>query len=266
MYEAGQIVYRLVQAGLLDVEEDLTVEPAPAPVPEELEEKLASVTAAVTAAQKPAPDMGDIAAAVASALGSKVVEEEVVLEADPEPEPIVEAEEEVEEAPVGSIASRLISAFGGAAPADTQPEPEPELVDDEPVVPVVRSKKAGSAADSDLGELAKLITSVAYGRPEIEPEEIDTSALIPEDLLQGGMPITDQEKPEVPEADLADDPFGQSIARVSSALSDLARPAAGRLRPVRAVGPQAAQEGQGRSPPPGDRGRAPRADQGCRLG
>src|SRR4051794_35467374 len=73
LYEAGQIVYRLVQAGLLDVEEDLTVEPAPAPVPEELAVDEIAVSEVVAHDPEPAhpyASLGDITAAVASALSS----------------------------------------------------------------------------------------------------------------------------------------------------------------------------------------------------
>ncbi|MDX6205790.1 MAG: hypothetical protein QOF39_1847, partial [Frankiales bacterium] len=229
LYEAGQIVFRLVQAGLLDVEEDLAAEPSAAPIaydiPVEIAEGNAPVeTVEVIEENEPNQygSLGDITAAVASALSS----------ASQPAEPT-----DVDEAPAGAIASRLISAFGGKPRTAEEPQAAEEsvaLVVAEAAVleDVVREAHAiaGSAEDADLGELAKLITSVAYGNrdplQELPREELDTSALIPNDLLQGPVPVIDRPKPERAEtfSDNPDDPFGQSIARVSEALSDLLGP------------------------------------------
>ena len=201
LYEAGQIVFRLVQAGLLDVEEDLTVESSAPTAVDPFEAPAGQAAPAETA---PYNSMSDITAAVASALAGPGIE------AAPEAA-FVEDEE-----PPAAVASRLISAFGGKAAA---PEAVPESADAAP-----ERAAAGSADDTDLGELARLITSVAYGKPETT-EEIDTSALIPADIEPGSMANVDQAKPEAPLSQPdTDDPFAPSIARVSEALSDLLGP------------------------------------------
>ncbi|MDX6208629.1 MAG: hypothetical protein QOE24_1020, partial [Frankiales bacterium] len=226
LYEAGQIVYRLVQAGLLDVEEDLAAEPSAAPIAYDIPVELTEVNAPVETVEvieETAPDpygsLGDITAAVASALSS------------PSQAPELPAEEE-DEAPAGAIASRLISAFGGKPRTAEVPETpaEDDVVEDVVIEEPETHAVAGSAEDADLGELAKLITSVAYGnrdpQDELPREELDTSALIPIDLLNGPVPVIDRLMPDRAEnyGDNPDDPFGQSIARVSEALSDLLGP------------------------------------------
>ena len=256
LYEAGQIVYRLVQAGLLDVEEDLAAEP---------ERRADRITRSGRASPRPPhrgpgrdrrdrrsrrSRRGDVLGPVRQPgrhHRCRCLRVQRGLPGAGCPRRGRDrgaggrrgrGSGRRDRLPADQRLRRQATRRRGAPAADA---PDEIIVEDVVVEDVVMEQGpfdepethavAGSAEDADLGELARLITSVAYGNNDPwgddQPrEELDTSALIPIDLLNGPLPVIDRPPPERAEnySDNPDDPFGQSIARVSEALSDLLGP------------------------------------------
>jgi hypothetical protein len=240
-FEAGQIVYALVGAGLLDVEE--TVEESEPYAGDE--------------------DLRPVAAAIASVLGPSapmaVETVETVEAGDMEPDsdsdsdqvaalrrissalfvPLTPGESYEEYADLPESGSEISRLLGGSPP---EPESEPAVA--EPVDPV-EAVDAAEAAEpveeppalalpEDLtSELASLTAAIAdlpsLGLPaSLEPEfptMPEPEAYVPEPVAE---PVVEEPVVEAPVAAepgpvaaAAEDPFGDSLARVSEALNAL---------------------------------------------
>ena len=230
-FEAGQIVYSLVGAGLLDVEETFTAEEENEPEPDL--RSAVSAIASVLGGGDAAGDETGTMSRLAEAFGptdEDVAASELarLLGTAPEPAPEPEAVAEV------------------AAEPEPAPEPvaEPEpLVAEEPVVqePVVQqpvaeepaaAEPAGPLHEDLSSELASLTAALAdlpslSLPPTLEP---DFPAMPVEPLAEPvaepvaeapPAPVEPAAPPAAPVPVGSDDPFGDSLARVSEALSAL---------------------------------------------
>jgi hypothetical protein len=193
-FEAGQIVYALVSAGLLDVEE-VFEESSDAPEPEQDMRSAVSAIASVLAA----PDEVTPAQRISSALIVPLV-------------PPVSSEPEVEPEEPPSEVARLLSA--------SAPDPETALPQD------LRSELASlTAAIADLPSLA-LPAEPEYPTMPDEPVDEPVVEAVAEPVVEAvAEPVVEEPAPEpaptpAPVVD-EDDPFGDSLARVSEALSAL---------------------------------------------
>jgi hypothetical protein len=189
-FEAGQIVYALVGAGLLDVEETLVEED-----PVEIDTDFAPLGAALasvfgTSADDESPAEAD---STLSRISSALV---VPFTASPE----WEAGEDGE-APESEI-SRLLAA------------PEPAL--EEPVLeePVV---EAPLPLRNDLKDDLASLTAAIADLPSLGLG----ASLEPAFPAAPTEPVAEEPVAEEPAAPAAEDPFGDSLARVSEALSAL---------------------------------------------
>ena len=196
-FEAGQIVFALVGAGLLDVEETL------------VEEDPAEIDA----------DFAPLGAALASVFGSSSSsEEDAPAEADSTLSRISSAlvvpfsgdwpSDEEGEAPESEI-SRLLAAPEPEPEVEPEPEPEPEAVEE-------------AAAEEPLprndfqDDLASLNAAIA----DLPSLGLGAS-LEPEFPALPAEPATEEPSAEEAAPEVAEDPFGDSLARVSEALSAL---------------------------------------------
>jgi hypothetical protein len=224
-FEAGQIVYALVGAGLLDVEETLIEEPEP------------QIDA----------DFAPLGAALATAFGSVEPDDDERVEPDatlarissalvvPLAEASYEWIDEPSDEPGGeSEISRLLSPVAA--------EPEPEPVEPEPVEAVEAVEEPALREDLK-SELASLTAALAdlpsLSMPaSLEPDYPTMEAPEPEPVAPVA-PVEVVAEPE-PVATDPNDPFGDSLARVSHALSALlgdALPAVSLPEPPPPTGP-----------------------------
>jgi hypothetical protein len=188
-FEAGQIVYTLVGAGLLDVEETFegSFEPeAPASGDDDALATLQRISSALFVPLVPGQ---------------------------------AESYDWADDAPdAGSEISRLLGAPAESEPALSEPEPEPE--------PESASGSGSAepveelALPTDLrSELASLTAAIADLPSLALPETPEPPVL--EDVAEPVVEAVVEPDVEVVAEDVAEDPFGDSLARVSEALSAL---------------------------------------------
>ncbi|HWL37968.1 MAG TPA: DUF4388 domain-containing protein [Frankiaceae bacterium] len=238
-FEAGQIVYALVGAGLLDVEETL-VEEDPAEIDADFAPLGAALASVFGSSEEEAPAEGDSTLArISSAL--------VVPFNEGGDWPAGE-----DEAPESEISRLLATPEPEAEPvAEAEPEPvvEAEVVEAEPVVeePAAEEAPTEEAPTEDplprndfRDDLASLnaaiadLPSLGLGA-SLEPE----FPTMPEPVAEAEPEAEPVEEPPAVAA-VPEDPFGDSLARVSEALSALlgdALPTVAMPEPPKAVEP-----------------------------
>jgi hypothetical protein len=216
-FEAGHIVFSLVGAGLLDVEETIEDEPADAAIVDDAD--LGPVAAAIAAVLS-GEDRDSAVSRISSALVVPLVADD---ESDDEPVNVPDGEPD-EESEVSRLLSGMLTAEPVAEPepepvAEAEPEPEPEAAED-------------LALPDDLhSELASLTAAIA-----------DLPSLALPASFEPDFPTMAGDEPVAPEPAVAaeHDPFGDSLARVSEALSALlgdALPVVSLPPPPEPVGP-----------------------------